>query len=134
TTRPRRLKAVPIVDVWTVANAASQAAAIAAIVVWMGAEPLKYLAMSAVLAVGLHPLGARWIQEHYVFTAGQETYSYYGPLNRVSFNVGYHNEHHDLLTVPWSRLPQVRRTAPAFYDDLQAHRSWTALLIAFLLD
>jgi len=74
------------------------------------------------------------IQEHYVFTPGQETYSYYGPLNRVSFNVGYHNEHHDLITIPWSRLPRVRRIAPEFYDRLDAHQSWTKPLIAFIRD
>jgi sphingolipid delta-4 desaturase len=134
TLRPRRLRRVPFLDRWTVANLVVQVGAMVAFVWWIGFEPMKYLFASTVFAVGLHPLGARWIQEHYVFTPGQETYSYYGPLNRVSFNVGYHNEHHDLLTVPWSRLPRVRRTAPEFYDDLQAHRSWTALLVAFLRD
>lgn len=65
---------------------------------------------------------------------GQETYSYDGPLNRVAFNVGYHNEHHDLITIPWSRLPRVRRIAPEFYERLDAHQSWTKLLIAFIRD
>jgi sphingolipid delta-4 desaturase len=134
TIRPRRIKSVPFLDFWTVANLLSQAAVVSAVVVWAGVEPLKYLTMSMIFAVGLHPLGARWIQEHYVFKAGQETYSYYGPLNHLSFNVGYHNEHHDLITVPWLRLPQVRRGAPEFYDALHAHWSWTGLLIRFLRD
>jgi len=134
TLRPRRIRSVPFLDVWTVANMVSQAVAVGVLVAWMGVEPLKYLAASLILAVGLHPFGARWIQEHYVFKAGQETYSYYGPLNRLSFNVGYHNEHHDLITVPWRRLPEVRRAAPEFYDGLHAHWSWTRLLVRFLRD
>lgn len=134
TLRPRRIRSVPFLDRWTVANMLSQAGVVLAIVAWVGLEPLKYLTASMIMAVGLHPLGARWIQEHYVFKAGQETYSYYGPLNRVSFNVGYHNEHHDLITVPWRRLPQVRRGAPEFYDHLHAHWSWTRLLVRFLRD
>ena len=60
-----------------------------------------------------------------MFREGQETYSYYGPLNKLSFNMGYHNEHHDFPQVPWSRLPAVRAAAPEFYDHLYHHRSWT---------
>ena len=134
TVRPGRMTTVRFLDRWTAINAVTQAAAVAAIYVTLGTGPLIYLLASTVLAVGLHPLGARWVQEHYVFAEGQETYSYYGPLNRVSFNVGYHNEHHDLVTVAWRRLPEIRRAAPEFYDGLHAHHSWTALLARFLTD
>ena len=134
TVRPRRLKTVPFVDRWTVINFAVQAAATASFVTIAGWWALAYLVASAVFAVGLHPLGARWIQEHYVFTPGQETYSYYGPLNRFAFNVGYHNEHHDLVSVPWSRLPRIRAAAPEFYEPLRAHYSWSRLLVAFVRD
>ena len=134
TLRPLRLTRVPFLDRWTITNVAVQAVAVAAFIAIAGWGPFKYLFASTVLAVGLHPFGARWIQEHYVFTPGQETYSYYGPLNRVAFNVGYHNEHHDLITIPWSRLPRVRRIAPEFYERLDAHQSWTKLLIAFIRD
>ncbi len=99
-----------------------------------GAAPFKYLVMSTVFAIGLHPLGARWIQEHFALAPNQETYSYYGPLNKVSFNVGYHNEHHDIVTIPWSRLPQVRRIAPEFYDGLMSYSSWTTLMLRFVRD
>ena len=53
-------------------------------------------------------------------------------MNVFALNVGYHNEHHDLMTVPWARLPEVRRQAPEFYEPLEAHRSWTRLLLRFL--
>ena len=108
--------------------------AVGVFVAAFGWGPMKFLAASTCLAVGLHPFGARWIQEHFVFHGAQETYSYYGPLNAVSFNVGYHNEHHDLVTIPWSHLPRLRAMAPEFYDPLHAHRSWRRLLVAFLRD
>ncbi len=132
--RLTRLRTIPFLDGWTIVNIVVQAAFLAALAWWIGPAPLKYLSASTLFALGLHPLGGRWIQEHFVFTPGQETYSYYGPLNRLCFNMGYHNEHHDLVTIPWMRLPDVRRLAPEFYDTLYAHRSWTRLMVRFLVD
>ncbi|CAG8764487.1 8118_t:CDS:2, partial [Racocetra fulgida] len=43
----------------------------------------------------IHPVAARYIQEHYTFEDGQETYSCYGGLNKIFMNIGYHTEHHD---------------------------------------
>jgi sphingolipid 4-desaturase/C4-monooxygenase len=131
--RPRRLK-IKVLDRWTVINAIVQTGALVALIGAAGLAPLKYLIVSTVFAIGFHPLGGRWIQEHFALAPDQETYSYYGPLNRVSFNAGYHNEHHDLVTVPWSRLPEVRRIAPEFYKGLHSYNSWSGLLVRFVFD
>jgi sphingolipid delta-4 desaturase len=129
--RPARLK-ITILDRWTAFNVALQIALMVGLVWLTGYGPLAYLGVSTVFAIGLHPLGGRWIQEHFALAPGQETYSYYGPLNKVCFNLGYHNEHHDLVTVPWTRLPDVRRVAPEFYRDQKSYDSWSALLVHFL--
>ncbi len=131
--RPLRLR-IRLMDGWTFANIVVQIAMMALLIAFTGMRPFWYLTVSTVCAIGLHPLGARWIQEHFALHEGQETYSYYGPLNRLAFNIGYHNEHHDLVTVSWSRLPDVRRLAPEFYDELSSYSSWTALLWRFLAD
>lgn len=93
-----------------------------------GLKALAYLPLSALIVMGLHPIAGHYISEHYVFRPGQETYSYYGPLNRLTFNVGYHNEHHDFPYIAGSRLPELRRIAAEYYDDLMHHESWTATL------
>lgn len=99
-----------------------------------GGKALAYLPISSLIVMGLHPIAGHYISEHYVFRAGQETYSYYGPLNALAFNVGYHNEHHDFPYIPGSRLGHLRALAPDFYDGLHAHTSWTQVLWRFVVD
>jgi sphingolipid delta-4 desaturase len=132
--RVGRLKRIPFFDRWYVANLVTQVAFIAGVVYLLGWGALAFLFLSSIFSIGLHPVGARWIQEHYLVKPDQETYSYYGPYNVVAFNVGYHNEHHDVMRVPWLRLPQVRAIAPEFYENLHAHHSWTKLWLQFLFD
>lgn len=105
-------------------------------VIWytMGWRSLIYLAASTFLAMGLHPVAGHFISEHYMFKKGYETYSYYGPLNRITFNVGYHNEHHDFPNIPGSRLPQLKAMAPEYYDNLPCHTSWSRVIYDFIFD
>jgi sphingolipid delta-4 desaturase len=105
-TRPPRLKEIRMIDRWIVVNFAVQVAFDAVAYVYLGPKAFAYFAASFFFSVGLHPLGARWIQEHYLVAPPQETYSYYGLFNRIASNVGYHNEHHDLPSVPWNHLPK----------------------------
>jgi sphingolipid delta-4 desaturase len=130
--RTARLRDHPVFDRLVVANVVFTLAVDAAVLVFLGPWALLYLGVSLFASIGLHPLGARWIQEHYVFRPPQETYSCYSPANVLQLNVGCHVEHHDLPYVAWHRLPEVRRRAPEFYEGLYAHRSWTGLLLRFL--
>ena len=133
--RIQRLKEIQPFNKWVALNWFVQILFFALIAYFFGTKSVLFLVLSFFFSVGLHPLGARWIQEHYL-THGkeQETYSYYGLLNRVSFNVGYHNEHHDFPSVPWNKLPEIRKKAPAHYNSLSYHSSWTKLFIRFLFD
>ena len=133
-TRPLRLKSIKIWDKWMLANFFSAAVYDLAIVIFCGWAGLLYLGMSFFFSIGLHPLGARWIQEHYSYDFDQETFSYYGPLNTVALNIGYHNEHHDIPSIPWNRLPTLRALAPEFYNNLKHHSSLGRLLLQFIFD
>ena len=115
-----------------IANFVVQVAFNVAIFHFWGLKALVYLPLGSLIVMGLHPVAGHYISEHYVFREGQETYSYYGPLNRLTFNVGYHNEHHDFPYIPGSRLAQLRRLAPEFYASLHHHSSWTRTLFDFV--
>lgn len=115
-------------------NLTAQLSFDAAIVYFFGWKALVYLVAGTLLGMGLHPMAGHFIAEHYNFIKGVETYSYYGPLNVFSFNVGYHNEHHDFPFVPGSRLPLVRALAPEFYDNLPHHTSWVKVIFNYITD
>ncbi|GAA4750647.1 hypothetical protein GCM10023229_34190 [Flavisolibacter ginsenosidimutans] len=132
--RVARLKEIKPFDGWMALNWAACILFTAGVWYFLGPKAVAFLTLSFFFSVGLHPLGGRWIQEHYLVHGHQETYSYYGPLNKVAFNVGYHNEHHDFPSIPWNKLPQIRRQASGYYDTLHYHTSWTKLFFRFLFD
>ncbi|WVR08595.1 hypothetical protein IAU60_005650 [Kwoniella sp. DSM 27419] len=120
----------------------------------LGWYALVYLIMSSFFAGSLHPCAAHFIAEHYLMDGplpterkegmtdeewlikglSQETTSYYGWLNALCYNVGYHNEHHDFPSVPWTKLPELRRVASEFYAPLPAHESWPYVTWKFITD
>ncbi|KAL7274919.1 sphingolipid delta-4 desaturase [Rhizina undulata] len=113
-----------------------------------GKNALIYLIASSFLAGSLHPCAGHFIAEHYVFEKQApspkeapntgappvETYSYYGPLNSFTYNVGLHNEHHDFPAIPWTRLHKLREIASEFYEPLPCHSSWSYVIWQFILD
>ena len=128
------LSVPPVITRMHVASWVVQIGADGLLVWWYGTgAPLRFLLLSMIVAGGFHPCAGHFLSEHYMFeTAGsngtQETFSYYGPLNVLTFNVGYHCEHHDLPLVPWSRLPRVRAIAPEFYNHLTPSPPWTRIM------
>ncbi|KAI9710211.1 MAG: hypothetical protein M1812_007483 [Candelaria pacifica] len=114
---------------------------------YVGTNALVYLVLSSFLAGSLHPCAGHFIAEHYVFEKQPldarnvtylapvpETFSYYGPLNVLTYNVGYHNEHHDFPAIPWTRLPAVHDIAQEFYTELPYHKSWVWVMWQFVWD
>lgn len=101
---------------------------------FLGIKPVVYMIAGTLLATGLHPMAGHFISEHYMFKKGYETYSYYGCLNAITFNVGYHNEHHDFPFIAGSKLPELRKIAPEYYDNLPCHTSWVRVIWDFIFD
>lgn len=116
-----------------------------------------YFLMSSFLAGSWHPCSGHFIAEHYVLNDNnqqklkeptsmtpkinipkellpEETYSYYGPLNYLTWNVGYHNEHHDFPYIAWTKLPKLREIAKEFYDPLPKVDSWIGVIQWFILN
>eukprot|EP00924_Labyrinthula_sp_SR-Ha-C_P012548 snap_masked-scaffold_10-processed-gene-10.17-mRNA-1 protein AED:0.01 eAED:0.03 QI:0/-1/0/1/-1/1/1/0/383 len=125
----------PIITKWHVVNYIVQGIFIGTMYYLFGKPPLYYLVASIWFAGSLHPVASHFIAEHYVFKGEDETFSYYGKLNWLTFNVGYHNEHHDFPMVPWSRLPALYEIGfEEYYGKLPYHKSWVMVLIRFLFD
>ncbi|CAF1153799.1 unnamed protein product [Didymodactylos carnosus] len=101
---------------------------------YFGGKATLYFTLSTILGLSIHPISGHFIAEHYVFIKGHETYSYYGPLNWITYNVGYHNEHHDFPFIPGYRLPKVRQIAAEYYDNLPHYDSWTKVLYDFVMN
>lgn len=105
------------------------------VVTHWGWHAMLYFLISSHMAGSLHPLAGHFIGEHFLFDGlDQETWSYYGPLNILVYNAGYHNEHHDFPAVPWTKLPALRAMAHEFYDPLPSHPSWPGVIYRFVTE
>ena len=99
-----------------------------------GWTALAYLIVGTFFSLSYHPFVGHFISEHYVFPgsdAYQETNSYYGFMNYLTYNLGYHVEHHDFPRIPGRFLPRVSEIAKEFYS-MPAHPGWLITLWKFL--
>ena len=102
-----------------------------------GWKAVAYLLASQAFFTGfLHPYCLGWvlgISHFHGARSYQPTASHYGWLgNLLTFNAGLHVEHHDLMRIPWRRLPELRQLAPEFYNHLEPIRSYTWLGLQFV--
>mmetsp|Transcript_5585 Transcript_5585/g.8228 ORF Transcript_5585/g.8228 Transcript_5585/m.8228 type:complete len:347 (+) Transcript_5585:75-1115(+) len=104
-----------------------------ALIHYFGWAPMLYLFAAMMLGMGINPISGHYISEHFVAHPSQDTYSYYGPLNILAFNVGYHVEHHDFPNIPGSRLYRLREIAPEYYNDRLYHTSWVKVIYDFIM-
>jgi sphingolipid delta-4 desaturase len=126
--KPKPISKIEIVN-WIVVGAFDFA-----VIKFWGAKAFVYLLAGSLLGMGWHPMAGHFVAEHFEFIEGQETYSYYGPLNYLAYNVGYHNEHHDFPKVPGRLLPLITEIAPEYYDNLPYYDSWTKVLLGFVFN
>ncbi|PFH37161.1 sphingolipid delta 4 desaturase/c-4 hydroxylase protein des2 family protein [Besnoitia besnoiti] len=101
----------------------------------LGWKGIAYFVGGAFFSMSFHPLNGHLIAEHYQFPEGeklQETYSTYGWENLLTFNAGYHLEHHDFPRVPGCLLPKVHQIAKEFYD-LPHHTTWVRVVWDFIM-
>jgi len=123
-----------IVNHWFMINTTFSILFNAVLTYHYGWVPSIYLYLASGFSNGLHPLGMRQVQEHYLQKVDQPTYSVYSVFNPILFNLGFHVEHHDFPRVPWNRLPQVSKLAPEFYKDLYSYKSYMHVLYNFLFN
>jgi len=126
--RPQKL------STWHCVNVVFEAFAMILLTYFYGPNPWLYFLTCSFVSGSLHPMAGHFLAEHFVFWDSHGTYSYYGPLNILGFNVGYHNEHHDFPYVPWTKLPKVREIAPEFYNHLPQVKSWPGTIWTFIVD
>ncbi|KAF4667555.1 Sphingolipid delta(4)-desaturase DES1 [Perkinsus olseni] len=128
--RPMVVRPLPMVK-YEAINWLVQLAFDIAVLKCLGLKSFFYLLWGSFFGLGLHPISGHFIAEHLEAVYGQETFSYYGPLNLLAYNVGYHNEHHDFPTVAGRNLPKVKALAPEWYD-MPSYDSWSRVLYDFV--
>jgi len=116
---------------------------------------LVYLLVGTILSQSIHPSNARQVQRHIrqfkddridakeaegkfvpLERRKMNTFSYYGYMNALTLNVGYHVEHHDFANISWTKLPELRRIAGEkwYPTDYAYHSRGIFDIMQFVLD
>jgi len=123
-----------------------------------GWSAILYLLFATLFGLGFHPCAGHFIAEHYTNLASSsgshktgftpikaggeergeklypdETFTYRGPLNLVSYYVGIHVAHHDFPFVSGFRLQQLEKMAPEFYEHLPVTKSWPGTIYDYIM-
>jgi sphingolipid delta-4 desaturase len=139
-------------------NICSQVICLSIIVKVCGAVSMLYLLLATFFGLGFHPCAGHFIAEHYTnlsssrgphltgmtpFKKGgeergeelypDETFTYRGPLNLVSYYVGIHVAHHDFPFVAGFNLAEVERLAPEYYEHLPVTKSWPGTIYDYIM-
>ncbi len=96
-------------------------------------KSIFYLIVGSLLGGSLHPISGHFLSEHFEFIPGQATYSYYGPMNFICYNVGYHIEHHDFPRIPCTKLYRLKEIAPEWYA-MPSYNSWLRVMYDFVME
>ena len=132
-TRPPRLKAITMWDRWFLINLHCAAAYDVAMVYfcgWAGLLYLVFLSSFPSASIPWEPVDPGTLHQR----PGPGDIQLLRTHQLLALNMGYHNEHHDLPSIPWNNLPKLRALAPEFYDNLKYHSSWSRLLFQFIFD
>jgi len=92
-----------------------------------GVNSLLYLLLSIIVCGSFYPAG-HFLLEHLEVVRGIKIYSYYGPFNCVTYNVGYHNERHDFPFIPQSYLSLVKKL------HLPVCECWVGIIWMYVTD
>jgi len=85
--------------------------------IFWGYKSLVYLFLAFWINDTIFIQGSKNFVDHWVSETDSHTSSYYGWVNKINFNIGYHREHHDFPNIPGRYLAIVNKIAPEFYAD-----------------
>lgn len=139
-------------------NIATQAVFLSILSYCGGAFTVVYLLTATFFGLGMHPCAGHFIAEHYTNLSSSrgthltgmtpikkggeergeklypdETFTYRGPLNWVSYNVGIHVAHHDFPFVAGWNLSALEAMAPEYYEHLPVTKSWPGTIYNYIM-
>jgi len=149
----RSVKKLPVNWSWLMALNWVACLSFSSTVLYLSRPAFVYLLFGMVLSQSIHPANARQVQRH-IKVYNEEgskneeggdiplhkrklnTFSYYGPQNFFTLNVGYHVEHHDFGNISWTKLPELRKIAGEkwYPSNIAYHTRGLSEIVSFIFN